>query len=129
MLVGRCGRMSYAQLFWAVVFNVGAGASMIALRRYSLGLAWRIALPLLSLLFGALYMRAMARDMRSLDELQIRIWLEAAAFACFGTAIVMWVFPIAQRAGFVGQLDPVMVIFLIFLFAFVGFLLANRRYR
>ena len=67
--------------------------------------------------------------MARLDELQLRIQLEAAATACLGVFLVTLVYPIFQFAGFVGPLQPYYVIFLLVGLLLVGYLNANRRYR
>ena len=67
--------------------------------------------------------------MRRLDELQLRVQLEAASVACLGTFVLMLLYPAIQYAGFVGQIRPVYVIYVMLALAGLGYLNAVRRYK
>jgi hypothetical protein len=61
--------------------------------------------------------------------LQLRIHLEAAATACLGVFLAVMVYPVFRIAGFVGELQPYYVLFLLVGLLLFGYLNANRRYR
>jgi hypothetical protein len=125
-----CGRMSAAQVFWAVVFMgtaVGASSVMSAVQ---LPAAVRYTLPLLCVLAGIAYFRVLFRDFRRYtDELQRRINLEAAVGTCVGIYVAMVVYPVFHKAGLIGPLNYVHVLLLLIVMYAAGYAVAMRRYR
>ena len=78
---------------------------------------------------GVLLYRALIRDIREQsDELQLRVYLEAAAMAICGLFVVMLSYSTMQEAGWVGTLDYAVVMLLIG-FSAIGYIVARRRYR
>jgi hypothetical protein len=75
------------------------------------------------------YVRQLIRDLRRLDELELRIQLEAAATACLGVFVAAMIYPVMQIAGFVGPLQPYYVVFFLVGLVLVGYFNAIRRYR
>jgi hypothetical protein len=71
----------------------------------------------------------LVRDFARLDELQVRVLLEAAATACLGVFLGSLLYPIFRIAGFVGELQPFYVTFLLVGLLLFGSFNANRRYR
>jgi hypothetical protein len=72
----------------------------------------------------------MVRDLRrQVDELQLRIYLEAAAVVVGGLFIIMLTYPTLQEAGVLPALDYSMVLVLIVLLGTGGYINARRRYR
>jgi hypothetical protein len=106
-----------------------AGAILLLHALHGGPLALRIAAILAPLACGAMYIRYLVRDMQRLDELQLRIHLEAAATACVGLFVAAVVFPVVQMAGFAGHLEPYQVVFALIALVLVGYLNATRRYR
>ncbi len=96
----------------------------------SLPAAARYLIPAIPLLAGFFYIRAMVTDIRrQMDELQLRIYLEAAAVVVCGLFILMLVYPLLEAAHLVGPLNYLIVLGLIFVLGLVGYLSAVRRYR
>jgi hypothetical protein len=125
-----CGRPSGRQLVWSLVFGVSLIIATSVLRHLSLPPAARYLIPILPILFGLLYMRAMVDDIRrQMDELQLRIYLEAAAVVVGGLFIIALIYPLLQAAHFVGPLDYFAVLMLIAVLGFIGYFVAARRYR
>lgn len=122
-------RGTLVQTLWllGMAFTTSAGILLIALLKPALPI--RILAVAVPLVFGAFYAFRLLRDLARLDELQLRIQLEAAATACLGVFLVTIVYPVFQIAGFVGPLQPYYVIFLLVGLLLVGYLNANRRYR
>jgi len=86
-----------------------------------------LVIPVLT---GLLYLRAMVDDIRrQMDELQLRIYLEAAAVVVCGLFMVMLIYPLLQAARLVGALDYSIVLVLIVVLGTIGYLSAARRYR
>jgi hypothetical protein len=90
----------------------------------------RYLVPAVPLLCGVLYVRAMVDDLRrQRDELQLRIYLEAAAVVLCGLFIVMLIYPLLEAAHLVGPLDSFIVLDIIALLLLVSYVAARRRYR
>ena len=100
------------------------------LRYLTVPAAVRYLFPAVPLLAGVLWMRAIVDDIRrQMDELQLRIYLEAAAVVVCGLFIVLLTYPMLQAARLVGPLDSSFVLVLIAVLLSVGYLSARRRYR
>lgn len=128
--LARCGRPSTSQMVWGVAFFILLAIVQVVLRRVELPTAARYVLPLAPLASGFLYIRSMIRDTRrQLDELQLRIYLEAAAVIVCGLFIIMLSYPLIQAAGWIGPLDHSVVLFAIFGLGAAGYFTARRRYR
>jgi len=128
--VTGCGRPSAAQLSWAIAFGVSLGVGIAVLRHLTVPPAARYLLPAVPLAIGFFYLRAMVRDMRrQMDELQLRIYLEAAAVAVGGLFIFLLIYPMLEAAGFVAGLDPFVVLAVMCGLGVTGYLAARRRYR
>src|SRR5215204_5303235 len=111
----RCGKPSTAQAVWGAAFFLLLGIVQVVLRRVELPAGARYLLPLGPLCAGFLYMRSMVTDTRrQLDELQLRIYLEAAVVVVCGLFIVMLSYPLMQAAGWVGPLDHSFVMLVLF---------------
>lgn len=90
----------------------------------------RYTLPIGCVVLGIAYFWAMFRDFRSsTDELQRRINLEAAVGACAGVYVAMVVYPVFQKAGVLGALDPLAVLLLLIGLYMGGYVVAKWRYR
>ncbi len=122
-------RATLVQTLWllGMAFSVAAGILLIALLKPAL--PFRILAVVIPLACGVAYTFRLLRDLARLDELQLRVQLEAAATACLGVFIAAMVYPIFQIAGFVGQLQAYYVLFLLVGLLLFGYLNANRRYR
>src|SRR5689334_21727509 len=85
-----CGRPSRRQMLWAIVFGVTLAIGTVVLRHWQLPTAVQYLIPAVPLGAGVLYMRAMVGDMqRQMDELQLRIYFEAAAIVVCGLFVIM----------------------------------------
>jgi len=125
-----CGRPSGRQFLWAVVFGISLGVGSALLKHLPLPAAVRYLIPFFPLVFGLLYARALVGDIRrQMDELQLRIYLEATAVVVCGLFIVMLVYPLLEAAHLVGPLDSFGVFLLIVVLGLIGYFTAARRYR
>lgn len=117
------------QTLWllGMAFTTAGGILLIALLKPALPI--RILAVAVPVVCGVAYAFRLLRDLARLDELQLRIQLEAAATACLGVFLVTILYPVLQIAGFVGPLQPYYVIFLLVGLLLAGYLNANRRYR
>lgn len=125
-----CGRPSGRQLLWVMLFSVSMGIAGPVLRLLTMPAAVRYLIPTVPLFFGAQYVRALVSDSRrQMDELQLRIYLEAAAVVVCGLVIIMITYPLLQAAHLMGPLDYLVVLVLIVVLGIVGYVNAVRRYR
>jgi hypothetical protein len=125
-----CGRPSRNQLVWAVIFGASLPVIALVLKHWEAPAVVRYLLAALSLATGAQYVRAMVRDIRrQMDELQLRIYLEAAAVVVCGLFVLMLAYPILVAAHLAGALDYSVVLVLIVALGIVGYVGAKRRYR
>jgi hypothetical protein len=77
-----------------------------------------------------MYVLTMVRDLRShVDELHLRIYLEAAAAVVGGLFIIILTYPALQEAGILPALDYSIVLALILALGAGGYANARRRYR
>jgi hypothetical protein len=125
-----CGRPSVAQIVWSVVFFSLVVVEGMVAKRVELPGAVRALLPVAPLVAGFFYMRAAVADTRrQLDELQLRIYLEAAAVVVGGLFVLFLTYPLMKTAGWVGPMDESVVLFALIGFGAIGFITARRRYR
>ncbi len=122
-----CG-FSRAQLIWSGAFALGTIVAVLLLALFQLGLPLRIAASLLAVVPGVVYIVVMVRDVRRLDELQQRIFLEAAAVALAGAFLCSMLYPTLHKAGLVPDLSPAAMAVVIVALATVGYAIAKRRY-
>jgi len=115
-----------------IAFALGAAAVMIGAARVSrafpLGSAVRIALALLQGAASAAVIVVVMRSIRRLDELQLKIQLDALAFAFAGTGVLASAYGFLVSAG-LPDIDwgtlvwPGMVALWV-----IGVVIASRRY-
>jgi hypothetical protein len=128
--VKGCGWPSRRLLSWSIAFGLSLILGTAALRHLTVPAAVRYLVPTVPLLAGVLYMRAMVDDIRrQKDELQLRLYLEAAAVVVCGLFIVMLTYPMLQAARLVGPLDDFFVVVLMAVLLVIGYIGARRRYR
>jgi hypothetical protein len=120
---------SVAQAVWALAMGFSAAGSLLFLAWTHPALPLRVGAVLLPVACGAVWISYLIRDLRLLDELQLRIHLEAAAISCVGIFTGALVYPVVQRAGFVGPLQPRYVLLAVLALAGTGYFMASRRYR
>ena len=129
-VLAGCGRPSGPQLLWAMVFAITMGVGLTLVRKLALPTAVQYLIAVAPLFAGAQYLRVLARDIRKqLDELQIRIYMEAAATVVCGLFILMISYPLLQAAHLVGPLDHFVVEVLIAVLGIAGYISGVRRYR
>lgn len=116
--------MAVAMLAYAVVLVV----SLLALRSMAPDAPWRWLVSLAPMLPSLLVLRAVLRQARRLDELQLRVQFEAIGFAFAGTALLTFGYGFLENVGLprlpMFTIWPLMAVLWI-----VGGLIAARRYR
>ncbi len=129
-LVSVCGRPSLRQMVWVAVFAASLPVGVAVHRRMDVPPLLGYLLAAIPLLAGAMYMRTMVRDVREqMDELQIRIYLEAATISLCGLFVVVCSYQLIEKAGLAGPLNGTIVILLMVGFGLIGYWRAVRRYR
>jgi len=120
---------------WALVALLASAFAHWFVRRPDLGGSLRAAVALAPLVPSLLYVRAIARWIRSLDELQRHIQLEAWFFATTGTIFVATALSLLGGTGvlrgtrFAGGLGWEGTYALTFFLWVLGCAISNRRYR
>jgi hypothetical protein len=128
--VGGCERPSGRQILWAIAFGASLIAATAILRYLNMPAAVRYLVPAVPLLCGLVYVRVLVDDIRrQRDELQLRIYLEAAVVVLCGLFIVMLIYPLLEAAHLVGPLNSFIVLDIITVLLLVGYFTARRRYR
>jgi hypothetical protein len=128
--LARCGKPSRSQVVWGAAFFLLLAVVQVVLRRLELTAGAKYLLPLAPLGAGFFYMRSMVTDTRrQLDELQLRIYLEAAVVIVCGLFVVMLSYPLMQAAAWVGPLEHSFVMLVLFGLGAIGYFTARRRYR
>jgi len=103
----EAGQGSFWQrpIFPALLCAAAALVSSWGLRYWHLGETGRLLLALLVLPPSVLFVRAMQRHVRGLDELQQRIQGEALALSFSGGVVLVLALEYLQKAGFARNLD------------------------
>jgi len=121
------GKPSKAQIIWAVLFALALTANEFV--RKSAGIdAYRWLLPV-PVICGIFYVIHVVKDMARIDEMQQRIYLEAAAATCLGLFLLGLLHPTFERAGLIGPLEGIHVSIAVGLLVTVGFFVSAWRYR
>jgi len=129
-LFSRACRPSTRQTVWAIVFFVAQGLGLIALSRKWIPPPYTYAVAVAPLIAGLFYIHSMVSDIRRrMDELQLRIYLEAAAVTVGGLFLAAMVHPLFEKAHLLGPLNDSIVLFLIVGLFVAGYVNAVRRYR
>lgn len=123
-------RPSVRQMVWAIVFFISLGGGTVLLRRKVVSGPLGYVVAALPLLSGFMYMRTMVGDIRrQMDELQLRIYLEAAAITLAGLFVVILVYPLFESLHLVGKIQYSVVVYLMVGLFLVAYIIAVRRYR
>ena len=129
-ILGSCARASTRQIVWAVLFFVSTSVGLAVLRHLSIPRALGYAIPVFPLFDGVQYLRALVNDMRrQMDELQLRIYMEAATVAVCGLFILMVAYPVLEAAHLAVALDYSVVMALVVGLGIAGYISGVRRYR
>lgn len=122
-------RGTLVQALWLLGMGFTTAGGILLIAWLKPALPFRILAVTVPLVCGVAYAFRLLRDLARLDELQLRIQLEAAATACLGVFLATILYPVVQIAGFVGPLRPDYLLFLLVGLLLVGYLNATRRYR
>lgn len=124
-------RQERISLAWALVSVVVAISCGWLLRNTQPAALVRVVLALLPVIPSALYILAVVRSIRSMDELQRRIQLEAVTFAFVGTLILSLMYGMLQKSGFfrAWAWDWEGIWLMMFGLWLVGYFAAVRRYQ
>ncbi len=113
-----------ASLAFYVVMLVG---SIMLLQYTALPSPWRDLVALSPMIAFAAVFWAVLRQLRALDELQLRVELEALAFAFAGTAMLSFGYGFLEGLSWPRQ-SMFWIMPLMFVLRFFGLQLARRRY-
>ena len=112
---------------------VVAAASVVVvtwiLDRSVMSVGARVAIASIPVLAFAVCLVTYLRLIRTLDEMQRRVHLEALGFAFPATAVVVLAFEYLRKAGVLLKLKPDYVLLAMAVLWLVGYILARRRYQ
>jgi hypothetical protein len=124
-----CARTALVQSLWLLGMGFSTAGGILLIVWLKPALPVRILAVAVPVVCGVAYAFRLLRDLARLDELQLRIQLEAAATACLGMFLVTIIYPVLQIAGFIGPPRADYFLFLLVGLLLVGYLNATRRYR
>ena len=123
--------MHIKSIFWALIFSVSFAVGVYCLSKYSLPITLALLIIVFnSLLFGVYTFKSI-RSISSLDEVQIRIQLEAVSVAFFMSLLLVMILGMVGLVKNLG-LDNISYLYifpLFFFFYFIGFFISKRKYR
>src|SRR5882724_9343510 len=98
-LFSRACRPSRRQAVWALLFFFSQGLGTIVLSRAWVPPPYTYAVAAAPLIAGVFYIASVVSDIRTrMDELQRRIYLEAAAVTVCGLFLITMVYPLLEKA-------------------------------
>lgn len=116
---------------WSLIFAVSFPISVFGLSRYSLSVPIALFIIAINALLFGVYTAKLIQTIKSLDEVQIRIQLEAVSVAFVLSLLLVM---ILDMVGLVGdlKLDNISFLYifpLLFFFYLIGLFISKRKYR
>jgi len=100
MNLGRARHFNIVALIWAVCAALAALACGWLLRNTEPGVTLRLVYAAIPVTLATMYLIAVVKSLRALDELHRRIQFEAVAFAFVATMVLSLLYGMLQKAGF-----------------------------
>ncbi|MEP6692431.1 MAG: hypothetical protein ABJD07_14820 [Gemmatimonadaceae bacterium] len=123
------GRIGSPQIGMALLAAAALIAASWTLKHVELGAGARLAVAFAPLPAYALFLRSMWQAIRSTDELQQRIQLEALAFTFGGTVLATIAHDYLRKAGFGAAAEEFPLLAIMAGLYIVGVLAGRRRFR
>lgn len=116
-----------------LVISVGLAVTSVIviswlLESRELSLAMRLTLAAIPVLAFGVCVMVFVSLIRTIDEMQRQVHLEALGFAFPATAVVLLAFEYLRKAGVLSQLKPDYILAAMALLWMIGFVVARRRY-
>jgi hypothetical protein len=127
--LAECRRGSWQQSAWLMVFLVGATLINHWFKPAGASLWLRVAVVVGPLIPGVLFIRTLVRDLRRLDELQQKIYIDSIALASGGTFLFAILYPAVHKAGFIVEMTPYDFGIVMAVLTAISYLIAKVRYR
>ncbi|MFB2117815.1 hypothetical protein [Parapedobacter sp. 2B3] len=124
-------KVNMKNIFWALIFAVCFPISVFYLSEYSLSVPIALLIVAINALLFGVYAFKQMQSVKSLDEVQIRIQLEAVSIAFVLSLLLIMVLGmlgLVKDSG-LDNLNYLYVFPLFFLFYFVGLFISKRKYR
>ncbi len=124
-------RANLKSVIWAWIFSISFVISVFALSRYALPLPVTLLIIAINAVFFGVYAFKMIQSIGSMDEVAIRIHLEAVSVAfvlALLTVMVLGMAEIVSHFGF-DKISFLYIFPLFFLFYFIGLFISKRKYR
>lgn len=123
-----CGSASWRQVLWACVFMISAS---LTYRLFPAGASiWlKLGIVICPVIPGVLYITALVRDVRRMDEMQQKIFIEAIAGAFAGMFLLAVLYPTIRKAGFVSEPNTLDFAVVMLVLTAISYAIAKVRYR
>jgi hypothetical protein len=124
-------KVNLNSVLWALIFSVSFTVSVFILSKYTLAVSVALLIIILnSLLFGV-YTIKLIKSISHLDEVQIRIQLEAVSVAFVLSLLLVMVLGLVGLVQDLG-LDSINFLYIfpaLFFFYLIGLFISKRKYR
>ncbi len=123
--------MNLKSVRWALVFSISFAISVFYLSRYSPPVPLALLIIVMNALLFGVYTIKLIRSISFMDEVQIRIQLEAVSVAFVLSLLLVMLLGMAGLVRELGLADiSFLYVFpLLFFFYFIGLFISYRRYR
>ncbi len=118
-------------VFWALLFATCFVISVFILSQYVLPLGFTVLIILMNAFLLGVYAIKVIKSIGSLDELQVRIHLEAVSIAfvlALLTVMIVGMLEIVNSSG-IEEMNFLYVFPAFFFYYIIGFIIAKRKYR
>ena len=124
-------KMNLKSVLWALIFSVIFAISTFALSKYSISVPLALLIISINSLIFGVYTVKLIQSISFMDEVQIRIQLEAVSVAFF---LSLFLVMILGLAGLVKKLELDNISFLyifplFFFFYLIGLFISQRKYK
>lgn len=125
------GKTKSTNVIWALVFAICFPISVFYLSKYDVQTPLSLLIIAVNTVLFVVFTAKQLQSVKSLDEVQIRIQLEAVSIAFILSLLVVMVFGmlgLVKELG-LGKIDSLYIFALLPLFYILGLIISKRKYR
>ena len=118
-------------VIWALVFAISFPISVFYLSKYNVQTPLALLIIVVNAILFVVFTAKQLQSIKSLDEVQIRIQLEAVSIAFILSLLVIMTFGMLGlvKALKFEEIDSLYIFAMLFLFYILGLIISTRRYR
>lgn len=118
-------------VIWALVFAISFPISVFYLSKYNVQTSLALLIIAVNAILFVVFTAKQLQSIKSLDEVQIRIQLEAVSIAFILSLLVIMTFGMLGlvKALNFEKIDSLYIFAMLFLFYFLGLIISTRKYR